>query len=204
MCEKHRNKVWLVPRLKNPAAAGRPGECLNSRSDKEATKTIKNQTPSLLLPVEHEEPGVGAALSRLQEHHQTAHRAAMPAQRLPHVCLRGLGCQRLPASRASRRAQFASLHAKHPLPPPGPPAHAQSWAAAYRASATGRSGIRLHTPQWLSNVFQMISRSNNGMFVWCIFLAHICFVFFPDWRSPPTFTLHAPVPRTWDVSGATA
>lgn len=102
---------------------------------------------SLLLPVEHEEPGVRAALSRLQGHHQTAHSPAMPAQRLPHVCLGGLGGEWLSASRASCGAEFAGLHAKHPLPPPGPQAYAQSWAAAYWAGATGRSGIPLFISQ---------------------------------------------------------
>lgn len=108
-------------------------------------ETKGNAVPSLLLPVQHEEPGVGAALSRLQGHHQAAHRPAVPAQRLPHVRRGGAGGERLSASRAPRRAQFASLHAEHPLAPPGPQAHAQSRAAAYRARATGRSGMPLST-----------------------------------------------------------
>lgn len=93
----------------------------------QVTLEMKNPpATSSLLPVEHEEPGVGAALSGLQGHHQTAHSAAMPAQRLPHVCLGGLGCEWLPASRASCGAQLPGLHAQHALPPPGPQACAQS------------------------------------------------------------------------------
>lgn len=38
----------------------------------------------------------------------------------------------------------------------------------------------------------------KGLFVFKMFF------FFLDWRSPPTFTVHAPVSRTWHVSGATA
>lgn len=41
----------------------------------------------LLPSVQHEEPGAGAALPRVQGHRQAARGAAMPSQRVPHVRL---------------------------------------------------------------------------------------------------------------------
>jgi len=81
-----------------------------------------NPPPPSPPTVQHEEPGAGAALLRVQGHRQAARGAAMPAQRVPHVCLGGLSGKRLPASRPPPRAQLPGLHAQHPLTTPGPEA----------------------------------------------------------------------------------
>lgn len=162
------------------------------------TLNYKNKIESVtswLLLVEHEEPGVRAALSGLQGHHQTAHSPAMPAQRLPHVCLGGLGCEWLSASRASCGAEFARLHAEHPLPPPSPQAYTQSWAAAYWACVTGRSGFPLYI-SWKCFPNDLQARQWHICVILFFPSSHLFFVF--PWLEVPIH-LHPPCPGLQDM-----
>lgn len=70
-----------------------------------------------------------------------------------------------------------------------------------------RAGLECHSISL--NVSKMFSKWSPGQAMKYLcdiisFPGSYLVFFFLDWRSPSTFTLHAPVSRTWDVSGATA
>lgn len=70
----------------------------------------QNKTQTLFSSVQHEEHGAGAVLSGLWRDGETAHPAALPAQRLPAVRRWGVGTKRLSSSWPSPGAPLAGRH----------------------------------------------------------------------------------------------